>query len=398
MTPETAAALDRVGVLLDRLIGLRADPTLRSRLSRCVVDAAASRAMTVERYVDSLPGDDAGMQDLCDRVTVQETGFFRHPDQFRTLVDHVLPNVPGPVRIWCAASANGQEPYSLAMVLAEQGRTGGVLATDISTTALRRTAAARYSEREITMLSPARRAAHLSAVEGGWQVVDGIRKTVSVQSHNLLRPVPAHIASCQIVFCRNVLIYLTPEHRAHFLERLADVVAPGSYLFVGSAETIRPGDRYDAVYAGGTFVYRARARGLTVQPPTPVAPRRFATKPATVASPDRRSPRRPVAPPAGTAGPVIPPAEAAREAARTGDPAAAVTAFRRWAYLEPDDPQAHLHLALALEAMGDDRAARRAFRSARAALDHADPARLDAALGHYDVAELHRLLAEKGRA
>jgi chemotaxis protein methyltransferase CheR len=415
------SALDRVGSLLDSRIGLRVDLSLRSRLRRCVEDAARSRALTVDRYVDSLGTDDVALQDLLDRVTVQETSFFRHPGQFAALAEHVLPEVAGPARIWCAAAANGQEPYSLAMVLAEQGRAGEVLATDVSAAALRRTTAAWYSDREIRGLSPPRRAAHLTARDGGWQLSAELRSRAKVRPHNLLQPIPPEASGCQIVFCRNVLIYFSAGHTTTFLESLADVLAPGAYLFLGAAETIGPATgRFEPVQLGDSFVYRARAR----TPRAPIAP---APTPARTRRPGGatggaadggtggatgRATRAPVAAPRGApAPPPARPADADVEAAagagsatpattglealRTGNPAAAVVAFRQWAYLDPDDPQAHLHLALALEAAGDHRAARRAFRTARAALEHADAARLDASLGSYEVAELHRLLAAK---
>ncbi len=396
MTVElTPPDLDRITVLLGGLLGLRAEPSMRSRLRRCVLDAAADRTMTARQYVDTLAGDRVAVQDLFDRVTVQETGFFRHPEQFGALVDRVLPTIPGAVRIWCAASANGQEPYSLAMVLAEQGRAGHVLATDVSTGAVNRTAAGRYTGREIRGLSPQRQAAHLSAAGRGWQVTEAVRKKVVVHQHNLLDPIPAEAARCQVVFCRNVLIYFTPEHARAFLTSLADVVPAGTYLFVGSAETIwHITDRFEAVALDDAFVYRSRAQKSTAPPPP-----RPAGPPPAVEPVRRARPARAATAPEPAAGAGSPaPAEAGLHALRAGDPAGAVIAFRRWAYTEPDNPQAHLHLGLALESAGDHQAARRAFRSARAALDHADPSLLGATTGSYQVAELHRFLTEKGQA
>ncbi len=136
MTARLELAVDRAGELLDRQIGLRSEPT--------------------QQYVDRLSSVPDALQELLNRVTVQETAFFRHPTQFDALIRHVLVGRSTPVTIWSAGCANGQEPQSLAMVLDELGLDGTVIATDISTNALERTARATYSTRELSGLSDER--------------------------------------------------------------------------------------------------------------------------------------------------------------------------------------------------------------------------------------------------
>ena len=116
-----------------------------------------------------------------DLVTVQETGFFRHPDHFVVLADHVLPTIDGPVRIWSAACSNGQEPYSLAMVLAERRVDGRVLATDMSTSALRRTREARYLPASSAGSATSARPLHGRVAGGRWAVADEVRQRVDVE-------------------------------------------------------------------------------------------------------------------------------------------------------------------------------------------------------------------------
>jgi chemotaxis protein methyltransferase CheR len=79
-------------------------------------------------YVGSLASDPAHLQTLCDRVTVQESGSFRHSEQFEKLARRILPAISGPVLIWSAGCANGQEAYSLEMLMTELGIDGRVLA------------------------------------------------------------------------------------------------------------------------------------------------------------------------------------------------------------------------------------------------------------------------------
>ena len=88
--------LDRAAELMDRELGLRPDQSLRGRLQRCLRDEAAACGQDLAGYVASLAVDPGARQRLYDRLTVQETAFFRHPGQFQALADRVLPGIDGP--------------------------------------------------------------------------------------------------------------------------------------------------------------------------------------------------------------------------------------------------------------------------------------------------------------
>ena len=133
------AAIGQVGELLIGEIGLRPESSLRGRLRRSIRDEVSAHGGDLDGYVRSLSQDGERLQNLVNRVTVQESGFFRHPEHFDVLTEHVLPHVDQPVTIWSAGCANGQEAYSLAMLLEEQGIRGSIVATDLSTAALART-------------------------------------------------------------------------------------------------------------------------------------------------------------------------------------------------------------------------------------------------------------------
>jgi chemotaxis protein methyltransferase CheR len=410
-------AVDRVSEVLEAHVGLRRDPALLNRLRRCLRDAAACSGLTVEDHALAISTDAALLQDLLDRVTVQETAFFRHPEHFQVLVERVLPALTGPVNIWSAGCANGQEAYSLAMVLDEQGRDGTVLATDVSGSALARTASGAYTSAEMTGVGPARRSRHFDQRTEGWTVRPHLRERVDVQRHNLLGPHPRDLADVQVVFCRNVLIYLSEGHVVRFLDRLADSLSDGAFLFLGSAESIwHVSDRFETVHLEGTFVHRRRspvrkaqrARGAQLAaPPTAGAsganrlnrPGRVAPAlpPARAHGPVARPvPHAPVARPseAGDAGEgALAAARAGQDALQAGDPAAAIAAFRRWVYLAPDDVDARFHLAHALEVSGDTAAAARAYGTAGALLDKDQLA--GSRLGGYRVDALRRLLDAK---
>lgn len=419
----TDRALEQAARLLSRRVGLRSDPAIRARLTRAVRDEAERRDLDVASYVARLDTDGAALQDLLDRVTVQETSFFRDPGQFDALARDVLPTLAStgrPVRVWSAGCANGQEAYSLAMVLAESDLPGWeVVATDISTRALRRTERARYQQRELSGLTPERRDRFMVERGAEWEVVPTLRSRVSVQANNLaVDPPPVPPGLCDVVFCRNVLIYFGRDDVVALLRQWARWLPPGAYLFLGYSETLwQVTDHFELVRLGDAFVYRngPAARGPMAlsaslrtmaprrldpppldrppldRPPESAAPPAAAVKPH--ADQDRPEPAIVVGPPDdGSAGAAM---EAGAAALARGDPDEAVRCFRRAVYLDSDLPLAHLHLGLALEEVGQDVAARRSFAAARAALDRVGPGALEEGLEGYHVDELIRLLETK---
>jgi chemotaxis protein methyltransferase CheR len=257
--PAEEAAVDRIAELLRRQIGLRPEANLRGRLRRSIRDEAAAHDGDLDAYQNVLLASPASMQSLVNRVTVQETHFFRHVEHFEVLGRDILPSLTPPVTLWSAACSNGQEAYSLAILLDELRIAGAVVATDLSTSAVKRTAAGRYATRELTGLSPERIARHLTHGSHGWRINDNIRSRVTTMQHNLLEPIPEIARPSQVVFCRNVLIYFSREHARAFVTRLADQM-PTAAVFLGSAEAMWPiSHRFETVHTGETFYYRPRS-------------------------------------------------------------------------------------------------------------------------------------------
>ena len=398
--------MEEVGRLLSRRVGLRLDPAIRGRLARAVRDEAERRGEDQGAYVDRLDTDPERLQDLLNRVTVQETSFFRDPAQFEALATHVLPALRkggARVHVWSAGCANGQEPYSLAMTLAESGIPDWrVTASDLSTDALARTRAAVYGERELRGLAQERRARHLvrSPAGGDWAVSPELQKRVTTVRHNLAAdPPPFPAGECQVVFCRNVLIYFGHDDVVAFLDRLATYLPASAYLFLGYSESLwQVTDRFHLARLGDAFAYRpAASAGASSRPaPRPAAPAQPPPR-ATTPPPEPRArprPSDPQVPPPPSAVALMAEGEAALD---RSDHAGAVTAFRKAAFLDPDHPIAHLNLGLALEVIGDRSAARRAYAAARAALDRCDTAAVESTLEGYHLDDLTRLLDRKVR-
>ncbi|MGQ0844755.1 MAG: CheR family methyltransferase [Sporichthyaceae bacterium] len=352
--------LEAVAALLRAEAGLTADLPLRQRLGSYLERIRRDGESDAD-LVDRLRGDPSARTALVEAMTIHETSFFRDEGQFLGLVTEILPTLPDPVQVWSAGCSTGQEPYSLAMVLAEQGRAGTVIGTDVSGGALETASRGVYSERELRGLSPERRERWLRPGAGGWTVADELRRRVQFRRHNLLAESPP-VTPRPLVFCRNVLIYFDDADTVRALRSLGRGLAPDGWLFLGFSEVlwrIDPG--WSAVGVGNAFAYRRRAP----EPPRVAPPTR---RPGPSARP------RPAAARAQSPGASAGVAQTWREhldaghaATAAGEHAAAVVAYRAAAYLAPEEASAHLHLALALARSGEQAAARRALRTARSA-------------------------------
>ncbi len=181
-------------------------------------------------------------------MTINETHFFRDRGPFQSLAA-VLPGLARaigqsrPLRIWSAACSTGQEIYSIAMTLEQEAtKLGGLrtelVATDISAAVLAKAAAGDYSRFEVERgLTPEQIERFFRLVGADWRIDARLRQNVSFHRQNLLDEF-VHLGIFDIIFCRNVLIYLNDETRRSILERMSRQLRPGGLLLLGSAETM----------------------------------------------------------------------------------------------------------------------------------------------------------------
>lgn len=187
-------------------------------------------------------------QRVAEAVAVPESYFFRNKDCFAYIGDVMLPQLmerragERRLRIWSAACSTGQEPYSLAMLLAEKGRaldgwSVEIVATDFSQAVLGKAQAGQYSQFEVQRGLPVKLLIKYFDKFGPlWQVKSEIRERVDFREQNLLHSY-AQLGRFDIILCRNVLIYLGADQRTSVLGRLARSLAPDGYLVLGAAET-----------------------------------------------------------------------------------------------------------------------------------------------------------------
>jgi chemotaxis protein methyltransferase CheR len=398
-----SALLHTAAQLLDARIGLKPDITFRPRLARALRDVADSMNIERAELVEALATDAALFDALLNKVTVQESGFFRHPEQFEILARVLLPKIAAPFRAWSAASANGQEAYSMAITMTEAGGAGSVFASDVSPGALQRTSIGSYAAREMGGVSEERRRRHFLREGDRWRARQDLREMVTVQRHNLLDPIPPFVATCHVVMCRNVLIYFKQRHAESFLERLADAMPRTACLFVGAAETLwQMTDRFEPAQIGVSYVYRPIPRGVghRTAAPVAVAPARPLAQVSPAVSIIKQVALKPAQPVALATGTSLDETgeedgRLGRQLLASGSLQLAIVAFRRWAFLSPDDPTAYFQLGSALDEADSRAPALRAYRAAIAALDRCEPGRLVEVLHGYNPSELRRLLVDR---
>ena len=195
-------------------------------------------------------GRDAGLSDqVVEALLNNETFFFRDLAAFKLLIEQALAgladsrNADRRLRIWCAGCSTGQEAYSLAMSFADAperwaGWTIEILGTDVSRSAVERAREGLYSQFEIQRGLPVRQMVKWFDPEGKeWRLRLDLRRKVSFHLHNLIGPPPA-VGRFDVVLCRNVMLYFTPEVRRGVFERISQVIAPDGVLMLGAGETV----------------------------------------------------------------------------------------------------------------------------------------------------------------
>lgn len=234
---------------------------------------------------------------LADAFTVGETYFFREADAFEALAEIALPellanaNGQSPLRIWCAGCASGEEAYSIAMFLRTRfanvpPQKFFILATDVNKTFLTRARQAKYTDWSFRTLTQAYKNRYFHPCDdGSLQVVDEIRNMVEFRALNLVansHPSPANGTNeLDIIFCRNVLMYFTPDMIAHIVRGFGQALRPPGWLVVSQTECSELfTSMFDTVPAKGVFIYRkknpathprahAHNKTRTVAAPTP---------------------------------------------------------------------------------------------------------------------------------
>jgi chemotaxis protein methyltransferase CheR len=400
-----ASELSAIAELIRRASGIALRPAQFSSLQAALARVAPGvDPADVLRLASDEAGGTAILTRLIDEIAVKETFFFRHERELAAIEWRMLRSAAQDagrdvVRVWSAACATGEEPYTLAILACEAfGGTAApvrILGSDISETALARARQARYAARSVREVAPARRDRWFERAGAELTVRRELRDLVEFRQVNLARdPIPPQGEErFDLIVCRNVLIYFDRNAVQRTLVALERALWPHGMLVIGAADRLSAG------------------------PPS------ASSRPRRAPVPDRKPrsspPRRPAAP--------RKPAEPERERARNldavhawsleatiektalliereplnvdayfvlgvaqlaaDDPAGAVVSLRRALFLDPEFGLAAFKLARAHEALGDRRAARRAYLRALHSLRPDDP-RNAALLAQLDIADV----------
>jgi chemotaxis protein methyltransferase CheR len=246
--PFTANDFTRIRALIYREAGI----SLSDQKRDMVYNRLARRLRTLgipsfSTYLDNLERsrDPQEWEAFTNALTTNLTAFFREGHHFPILSEFAAKHT-SPLNIWCCAASTGEEPYSLAMTLAEVGgrqTQGKVLATDIDTQALATASAGIYTADQVKGLPTGRLQRFFlrgtGSREGRVRVNDALRAMVSFEQCNLIAPPWQQVqrqGPFDVIFCRNVMIYFDKPTQARILETFAPLIKPGGLLFAGHSE------------------------------------------------------------------------------------------------------------------------------------------------------------------
>jgi chemotaxis protein methyltransferase CheR len=201
---------------------------------------------------------DVEWQEFINCLTTNLTSFFREEHHFHALAEALKPVAGKPIRMWCNAASTGEEPYSIAMTLLENGcGNAKLLATDIDTKVLATAQRGVYAA-DSRGLTPQRLQKHMmrgtAANAGFMRVKPELQKMIEFRTFNLMATSWSLGEPFDMVFCRNVMIYFDHETQRKVLEHIHAVMKPGSLLFVGHSENFT--DARDLFILQGKTIYK----------------------------------------------------------------------------------------------------------------------------------------------
>ncbi|WP_263143168.1 CheR family methyltransferase [Pseudomonas sp. RIT-PI-AD] len=234
---------DRTGLV----IGDQRRAFLQTNLSARMRELGVDDYGSYYRQVTDGPRGAVEWSTLLDRLTVQETRFFRHPPSFEVLDVYLRERTAQveqrPWALWSVGCSSGEEPYSLAIAAAEALRDTpwpehfGVTGTDISLNALSKARDASYGPRRLQQLDEVLAERYFRRQDDGrFKVVPNLAARVCCARLNVLELAKAPMSGMDVIFCQNLLIYFRRWRRREILNRLAERLAPGGLLVVGVGE------------------------------------------------------------------------------------------------------------------------------------------------------------------
>lgn len=270
----SAAVFEQFAKVLESNVGLLIDPSkdylLDSRLSPLAIRHGYSGYIDFIKYLVNNPVGNLHWEAF-EALLTNETMFFRDRHPFTTLQEVILPNliekkkVSRELKIWCAASSTGQEPYSVAMIIRDHfpellGWKLSFLATDICHHAIAKAKDGIYNNIEVMRgLSQEQITKHLTKLDNNsYQMKQEIRDMIKFELLNLIKDWPS-MPKFDLILIRNVLIYFSGENKASIFKRIKNQLDPQSgYLLLGASESILYNPDFQSIDSRNLHFYKIK--------------------------------------------------------------------------------------------------------------------------------------------
>ena len=204
---------------------------------------AKNNCQSYDDYVALIKKDPVMLEQFVNYLTINVSEFYRNPEQWKVLEQDILPALIKEkgrrLKIWSAACSTGDEPYSLAMVVGKQVGLANVeiLATDIDKQGIEKAKLGLYNVKSLVGLPAEYKDKYFTQVTpSSYQISDEIKKCVKFKQHDLLKD--KYYEDCDLIVCRNVLIYFTEEAKIDIYKKFSDSLKKNGVLFIGSTEQI----------------------------------------------------------------------------------------------------------------------------------------------------------------
>ncbi len=253
---------------LQQVLGLDLEAYKEAQMRRRLTTFISRVSDDFDTFIAELGKDEAQLKELRDMITINVTEFFRGESQWVQLRNTVLPELVeqggGRVNIWSAGCSTGQEPYSIAMYLAESGalEKSSITATDFDREVL---AKARiggpYSEEEMKGVPRAELKKHFEETPDGFVATAELKRNLKFRELNLLGDQFGR--AYDLVVCRNVMIYFKQDVKSDLVQRFMETLKPGGVLFIGATEALLGADLDNFDRLGGNFYRRKEKDAAT---------------------------------------------------------------------------------------------------------------------------------------
>ena len=277
MPPSEDKSEDVLRAILEQ-VGRQASMDFRQYKSSTILRRigrrmAVTHNRTMRDYVEYLRTYPEEVGELVKAFLINVTQFFRDPNAFAYLKSEILPKLIAQarerdrsLRFWTAGCATGEEPYSLAMLVADllgaelPEWSVKIFATDLDEAAVNFARRGLYSENLLKGIPAEYRERFFERVDHGYRISKTLRQMIIFGQQDLSRSAP--FPRIDLVLCRNVLIYFIPELQDYVLNQFAFSLSPGGYLFLGKAETVRPNQSYYELVNKHWKVYHCTGNAL----------------------------------------------------------------------------------------------------------------------------------------